>query len=65
MSDHDDAPHKDNCPACGTAIEFECRNVTAIKSAFAWTRIELTDEQISQLASGCYVIAVVPRNEKE
>lgn len=48
------------CPLCGSETEKDYRNVTGIKSATAWTRIELTDEQISKLASGMFEITLTP-----
>ena len=51
------------CPLCGSETPQDYLNVSAIKSATAWTRIELTDEQISKLASGMFEITLTPVKE--
>jgi len=52
------------CPLCGSETPRDYLNVSAIKSATAWTRIELTDEQISKLASGMFEITLTPVKEQ-
>jgi hypothetical protein len=50
------------CPVCGTQHEdTNFLNVTAIQSATAWVRIELTDDEISALARGTHRIVVTPK----
>lgn len=51
------------CPACGTEAEsedFSYYNVTAIKNATTWVRIELTDDQLARLVGGTHRLVVVP-----